>query len=206
MKDTNQTDKKSVIQFTNRSRLGYFRNVYNVGTFALDVDSQELDLERIRESVHYKNSAKVESTKDVMGEYQFYIMYLTMLSTANGFVETKSETGKVIKKPTLTPTHVIYLAKLMSKPLDFTIPTNSKSNKITQIAAELGKTAQSFYNALHKLKKHGWVYVTEDSNIKLKTNLENVRIMVKLQLEGNGGVAFWDSLFRYTIANDRPND
>lgn len=190
---------KSTIKYTNRTRLGFFRNVTTVGSLELEPKSLLLENQRIIESKYYTNSIDIKNTTDSISEIEFYIMYLTMVSTANKLVNGFKE-GKV-NKPVLTPTHITYLATLMSKPLDYTISTNSKSNKITEIAEELGKTSQSFYSALHKLKKDKWLYITEDSNIKLVNSLENLRKMIKGQLELNNNTAIWDSLFRFIIQN-----
>jgi DNA-binding MarR family transcriptional regulator len=191
---------KKTIRYTNRTRLGFFRNVYEVGNIALTAESIENEKRRIQESSFssQSNAAEFKEVSNSITEEQFYTMYLTMLSTANSFTNTPEN-----KKPLLTSTHIMYLAALMAKPLDYTIPTNSKSNKLTELAEELKRGSQSIYNSIHKLKKDEWIYITEDSNLRLNNVLENLRTIVKTQLEINGGIAIWDTLFRYVI-NDRP--
>lgn len=187
------------IRYTNRTRLGFFRNIYEVGHITLTSDSVFNESKRLQESnFSSSNIAIINDVKDTITEEQFYTMYLTMLSTANSFTNTSEN-----KKPLLTSTHIMYLAALMAKPLDYTIPTNSKSNKLTELAEELKRGSQSIYNSIHKLKKDEWIYITEDSNLRLNNTLENLRTIVKTQLEINGGIAIWDTLFRYVI-NDRP--
>jgi hypothetical protein len=152
---------ESVIKYTNKTRLSFFRNVTNIGNIALAEESIEDDAVRMREMPYHTNTGKIEKTSDALSEYDFYVMYLTILTTTNDVLNKLNELNSQYKlKPTLTPTHIIYLATLMTKSLDFTISTNSKSNKITEIAIEIGKTGQSFYNAINKLKKHNWIYIT----------------------------------------------
>ena len=149
------------IRYTNRTRLGFFRNIYEVGHITLTSDSVFNESKRLQESnFSSSNIAVINDVKDTITEEQFYTMYLTMLSTANSFTNTSEN-----KKPLLTSTHIMYLAALMAKPLDYTIPTNSKSNKLTELAEELKRGSQSIYNSIHKLKKDEWIYITEDSNL-----------------------------------------
>jgi hypothetical protein len=182
----------SVIQYTNVSKLCNFRQVINIGTLHFDKDSLSLINKHTLESKYHNNKVIIDSVDNSISEYKFYIMYLTMIATNNSFNES----------PALTPTQIKYLAIMMSKPLDYTIPTNSKANKMTSIAALLGKEAQSFYSATHKLKKMNWLYVDEDSNFALEPRLEALRKMIKGQLLLNNGIAIWDTLFRYVINNN----
>jgi DNA-binding MarR family transcriptional regulator len=178
------------INFTNKNRLGFFRDTYKVGYINLTDKAKQQDLERIKTMSNVVNSFDIEAINESISEIEFYTLYLTLLSTAN----------KLRNKESLTPVQITYLAYLMAKPLDYTISTNSKSNKITELAKELNKTPQSFYNALNKLKLKNWVYISEDSTIMLQSKLQGLRTIIKTQLKQNN-VAIWDTLFRYVITD-----
>ena len=181
-----------LLRVTNKNRLNRFRDTYSVGNLTLTEEAKSLEMRRMQESSVLGNELEIKNVSNTITEFEFYVMYLTVISTANILTNRGDK---------LTPTYINYLAKFMSKPLDYTIPVNSKSNRISEIADELGKSSQSLYNAINKLKKHKWIYIDEDQNLKLQTKLENLRKIIKTQLEINDNVAIWDTLFRYVIKN-----
>ena len=124
-------------------------------------------------------------------EYTFYYLYCSI--------------NNITAKVKLAPTQLIVLSAIMNKPLDFSLPIDSKDNKLTRIAEELStedkpRTANSIYQSVKRLRDAGYLIENEDKLIVPNATLQRVRYIVKREIEEKGMAAF-DYLFKCYIKN-----
>jgi len=63
------------------------------------------------------------------------------------------------------------------------MPSNAKNNVQINLAKELGRTPKSAYSAINRLKKAGYLVVTEDNLIMPNSELQKLRIITKQHLD-----------------------
>lgn len=112
-----------------------------------------------------------------LSEKDFYKMFLYMRSA---FVKTLNYSVAVDKA--LTAVNIEYLATIMSKDMDFTIPSKAKNNAQAELAHELGKNPQSVYSAIHRLRRGGFLVKTEDQLIEPSPELQSLRKVTKAHI------------------------
>ena len=86
----------------------------------------------------------------------------------------------------LTDVTVEYMANIMAKSLDFTMPANAKNKVQMDLAKEIGRTSKSAYSAINRLKKAGYLVITEDNLIVPNNELQQLRKITKAHLEKMG--------------------
>ena len=115
--------------------------------------------------------------------------------------------NNVTAKFKLANTQLIVLSAIMCKPLDFSLPVDSKDGKLTKIAEELSemegekRTANSIYQSVKRLRDAGYLVETEDKLIVPSAQLQRVRYIVKREIEKNGFACF-DYIFKCYITKD----
>lgn len=135
---------------------------------------------------------EVEVGKTI-SEYTFYFLYLSI----NNILQPKENK--------LTETEMIILSAIMEKSLDFNLPVDSKDNKLSELAKELStesykRTPNSIYQATKRLRDKAYLVTTEDKLIFPNKTLQELRGLIKKQLD-EGGVATFDYLFKCVISN-----
>lgn len=168
------TTKK--IKYNNKHRLGLVTQIINFGLYK----EKEYDKEN--------NEAEVEIVKTV-DEFTFYFLYCSIMN--------------ITAQVKLAESQIILLSAIMAKPLDFTLPVDSKDGKLTAIANELSteddvKTPNSIYQSVKRLKDRGYLTETEDRLIVPSIKLQEVRQAIKKQIEEKGFATF-DYLFKCVI-------
>lgn len=168
------TTKK--IKYNNKHRLGQVTQVINFGLVKEKEYNKEL------------NEGDVEIVKTV-DEFTFYFLYCNIMN--------------ITATVKLAESQMILLSAIMAKPLDFTLPVDSKDGKLTAIAQELSteddiKTPNSIYQSVKRLKDRGYLTETEDRLIVPSINLQEVRQAVKKQIQEKGFATF-DYLFKCVI-------
>jgi hypothetical protein len=134
----------------------------------------------------------IEKTID---EYTFYYLYCSI--------------NNVTAKNKLANTQLVVLSAIMTKPLNFSLPVDSKDGKLTKIAEELSvddksRTANSIYQAVKRLRDAGYLIENEDKLIVPNAILQRVRYIVKKEIEMKGFATF-DYLFKCYITENGSN-
>lgn len=125
------------------------------------------------------NSTYVDATVTTgVDEITFYKCFLYLKS---GLARTIYEDDKIDRS--LTAVNIEYMATIMAKPMEFTMPCNSKNDVQKNIAKELGRTARSAYSAINRLKKSGYLVTTEDDLIMPNRELQMLRKVTKTHLD-----------------------
>ena len=91
----------------------------------------------------------------------------------------------------------------MSRPLDFSLPIDSKDGKLTEIATELSlpdkiRTPNAIYQSVKRLRDKGYLIEIEDRLIVPNAHFQRVRQIVKNQIAKKGFATF-DYLFKCFI-------
>ena len=105
------------------------------------------------------------------------------------FLHLKSSLAKTVYDDglgKLTDVTIEYMAKIMSMPLNFSMPSNAKNMVQTNLAKSIGRTSKSAYSAINRLKKAGYLEVTEDNLIMPTGELQKLRMITKAHLEQHG--------------------
>lgn len=118
---------------------------------------------------------------DTIDEITFYKCFLHLKSS---LAKTVYDPGDGLGK--LTDVTIEYMAKIMSMPLEYTMPTNAKNMVQTNLAKSLGRTSKSAYSAINRLKKAGYLEVTEDNIIMPVNELQRLRKVTKAHLDKYG--------------------
>lgn len=139
----------------------------NIGSFS--IDSETIDQNKENQIV----GARVDGP---VSELDFYKCFLHLKS---GLSKTVYEDSSA----KLTDVTIEYMATIMSKPLDFTMPSNAKNKVQMDLAKELGRTSKSAYSAINRLKKGGYLVVTEDNIIMPNSELQKLRVVTKAHLK-----------------------
>ena len=160
--------KHTKLQVRLRKDHRFFNTIIeNIGSFSLD--KEEIDNDKENQTV----TARVD---DTVSELNFYKCFLHLRS---GLAKTVYSTDK----QRLTDVTIEYMATIMSKPLDFTMPSNAKNNVQINLAKELGRTPKSAYSAINRLKKAGYLVGTEDNLIMPNSELQKLRIITKQHVD-----------------------
>lgn len=121
-----------------------------------------------------------------MKEYDFYCLYLTLVNL------TLAEK--------LTESQIIILATLMTKNSDYTLSVDGKGNRILELTDELGGMSKNTVSSgVKRLKDCGYIVENEDRMLVLSAKFQNVRGVVKKQIEDKG-FAEYDYLFKCFIS------
>jgi hypothetical protein len=168
------TNRKGTTNFSSRVKVARNHTVKPFGK--LNVLNEE------------NGTAEVEVVRGIP-EYTFYYLYLYI--------------NNITAREKLTETEIIVLSAIMEKPLEFSLPKDAKDNKLTMIAQELStpdkeKTSNSIYQAAKRLRDKGYLIVNEDQLIFPNRILQDLRTMVKKNLEEKGFVAF-DYVFKCVV-------
>ncbi len=128
----------------------------------------------------------------VIDEYTFYYLYCSI--------------NNITAKNKLANTQLVVLSAIMTRPLNFSLPVDSKDGKLTKIAEELStpdepRTANSIYQAVKRLRDAGYLIENEDKLIVPNAILQRVRYIVKRELEEKGFSTF-DYLFKCYITEN----
>lgn len=142
------------------------------------------------------NDGTVDISIDkTIDEYTFYYLYCSI--------------NNVTAKNKLANTQLVVLSAIMTKPLNFSLPVDSKDGKLTKIAEELSvddksRTANSIYQAVKRLRDAGYLIENEDKLIVPNAILQRVRYIVKKEIESKGFATF-DYLFKCYITENGSN-
>jgi hypothetical protein len=129
-------------------------------------------------------------------EFTFYFLYCTI--------------NNITEKEQIASTQLLVLSAIMCKPLDFSLPIDSKDGKLTKIAEELStsskkaRTPNSIYQSVKRLRDKGYLVETEDRLIVPNAKFQYVRQVVKKQLQQKG-LATFDYIFKCFISNPKNN-
>ena len=98
------------------------------------------------------NEAVLKPLDDI-DEFTFYFLFCTI--------------NNVVANERIASTQLLVLSKIMSRPLDFTLPIDSKDGKLTKIAEELStednvRTPNSIYQSVKRLRDKGYLIEIED--------------------------------------------
>lgn len=119
---------------------------------------------------------------DYIDEITFYQTFLYIKSSLSKTVYTQKDGVD----RTLTPVNIEYMSTIMAKDMDYTMPCNSKNHVQKDLAAELGRSPKSVYSAVNRLKRAGYLVVTEDDLIVPNAELQTLRKVTKNHLEKLG--------------------
>lgn len=151
---------------------------------------------RVRELGEENGETSIEIERAI-NEYTFYFLYLSI--------------NNVVAKQHLTETEMIVLSAIMEKPLEFSLPVDSKDSKLSDIANELSteeypRTPNSIYQAAKRLRDKGYLIINEDSFIVPNMTLQALRRLIKGDLKEKGFATF-DYVFKSVISapQDREN-
>jgi hypothetical protein len=142
-----------------------------------------------KETQREGNEADIE-VLDSIPEYTFYFLYLSI--------------NNVVAKETLTDTQLMVMSAIMEKPLEFSLPVDSKDRKLSDLAVELSpakgkkRSANSIYQTTKRLRDKGYLIINEDKLIVPNKTLQNLRKMVKGKLATDGHATF-DYIFKCVI-------
>lgn len=150
-----------------RKRNTFFNTIQeNVGEYTYDTDL-------LKEEEDIYIPVKLERG---ITEKQFYQSFLSIRNALARYTYENDDSK-------LSEVTIEYLSAIMSKPLDYTMPCNAKNNVQINLAKELGRSAKSVYSAINRLKKGGYLVVSEDNLIVLNNELQNLRKVTKKHLE-----------------------
>jgi hypothetical protein len=116
---------------------------------------------------------------DTISELEFYKCFLHIKTALCRTVYDDKESK-------LTDVTIDYMAAIMCKPLDYTMPSNAKNMKQANLAKELNRSPKSAYSAINRLKKAGYLVVTEDNIIIPGPEYQKLRIITKAHFEKTG--------------------
>lgn len=114
-------------------------------------------------------------------EFDFYKCFLYLKAGLS-----KAAYKDDLAEEALTSVNIDYLAAIMSKPLDFSMPIKSKNFVQVKLAEQLNKTPKSAYSAIHRLRKKGYLVKTEDNIIMPNQELQRLRVVTKKHLKELG--------------------
>jgi len=119
-------------------------------------------------------------------EFTFYYLFCTI--------------NNITAKHDIADTQLLVLSAILSRPLDFSLPIDSKDGKLTEIAKELSKdskprTPNAIYQSIKRLRDKGYLVETEDSLIVPNAMFQRVRQIIKGQIKKQGFATF-DCLFK----------
>jgi hypothetical protein len=153
---------------------------------------------RFRQSEQFFNTVREDiSTYDITKRYEMGYADVDVDDTISEkdfymcFLYLKAGLSKTVYRDVgiehyLTGVNLEYMSTIMAKDLDYSMPSKSK-NKVQQaLAVELNRTPQSAYNAINRLKKAGYLVVTEDDLITPNPELQRLRVVTKQHLEKIG--------------------
>lgn len=135
------------------------------------------------------SNTSLSKKRSSVSEQTFYYIFCTI----NNITEDDS----------IADTQLLVLSALMARPLDFTLPKDSKDGKLSQIAKELStpekqRSSSSIYQSVKRLRDKGYLVETENKLIVPAAKFQYVRRVVKKQIEENGYATF-DYLFKCFI-------
>ena len=125
-----------------------------------------------------------------INENTFYTIYLQL----NNVIRYKSKGTEVIDFK-ISDTPIQLLTHLMCKGTDSTIIYRNKDKKNIELAKELDRTPSSILTSISKLKKAGYLNVSEDRILVLNEELTDLVNKTKLHIKLNEPLKF-DFLFK----------
>lgn len=159
--------KYEIVEVRMRRDHRFFNQIKeNLGSFHIDKDDlKDIDNQHVE--------AKVDKAVSEIAFYKCFLQLRTALA----------KTVYENKKLKLTDVTIEYMSLIMSKPMEFTMPANSKNSVQMGLANELGRSSKSAYSAINRLKQAGYLVVTEDSIIVPNSELQTIRKITKAHLE-----------------------
>jgi hypothetical protein len=143
------------------------------------------------EELAYDYESKEAIVKPIatVDEFTFYYLFCTI--------------NNIVAKKSIADTQLLVLASIMSRPLDFSLPIDSKDGKLTVIANELStpekvRTPNAIYQSVKRLRDKGYLVEVEDRLIVPNAHFQRVRQIVKNQIIKKGFATF-DYLFKCFI-------
>jgi len=173
---SNALDGKWLIKYHKKHKVSHFANVVSFG----HVEETAYDHES-REAIVIPG--------ETVDEFTFYYLFCTI--------------NNIIAKKAIADTQLLVLASIMSRPLDFSLPIDSKDGKLTEIATELSlpdkiRTPNAIYQSVKRLRDKGYLIEIEDRLIVPNAHFQRVRQIVKNQIAKKGFATF-DYLFKCFI-------
>lgn len=137
----------------------------------------------------------VVNTKPIktIDEASFYKTYLEL----NNVIRYKYVNGKLLDMM-ITDAPLELMAHLMAKDSSYTLVFRNKDAKLAVIAEELDKTVNSVYNSMSKLKKAGYLVVTEDGLIAPNQECLDLMSKTKDSIANKEHFTF-DFLFKFCV-------
>lgn len=178
--EENTNDTKEAlhkIKYHPKTKLSNYLNVISFGA----IKEVEYDPET--------NEALVTPTQTI-DEFTFYYLFCTI--------------NNITAKQAIADTQLLVLSAILSRPLDFSLPIDSKDGKLTEIAKELStnaklRTPNAIYQSVKRLRDKGYLVEVEDRLIMPNAHFQRVRQIVKSQIAKNGFATF-DCLFKCFIS------
>jgi len=146
-------------------------------------------------AVHFGSAKEAGEELEVSGtidEVTFYYFYCCVTNVV------------LPKGKQMTPTQMLIMSVLMSKPLEFTLPIDSKDGKLMDLAKEISndekeRSRNSIYQSVKKMKEAGHLVETDDKIIVPCARLQYVRVAIKKQIALYGCASF-DYLFKCYVS------
>lgn len=126
-------------------------------------------------------------------ESMFYKLYLEL----NNVLRYKKVDGEVIDM-LITDAPLELLVYLMSKDDSYTLVFRNKDAKLMDVANDLNRSINSVYNSVSKLKKAGYLVITEDGLITPNKECSDLMKEVKSTIKNKGHFVF-DYLFKFCV-------
>jgi hypothetical protein len=178
LEERTDQDEKWLIQYNKKTHLDTNCHVVLFGGVEQRAYDQELH-------------EAIVMPQGVIDEFTFYYLFCSI--------------NNIVAKEPIAATQLLVLSKIMSRPLNFSLPIDSKDGKLTDIAKELStpestRTPNAIYQSVKRLRDKGYLIEIEDRLIVPNARFQRVRNVVKKQLEKKGYATF-DYLFKCYVSN-----
>ena len=175
---TNALDNKWLIKYHKEHRVSEYSSVVSFG--------------KVKETAYdHESKEAIAIPQETVDEFTFYYLFCTI--------------NNIVAKKAIADTQLLVLSAIMSRPLDFSLPIDSKDGKLTEIATELStpekiRTPNAIYQSVKRLRDKGYLVEIEDRLIVPNAHFQRVRQIVKNQIDKKGFATF-DYLFKCFIEN-----
>ena len=176
--NTTSTDERIVkVKYHPKIKISNYLNVITFGQV------KELDYD-------FDSNEGLVTPVQTIDEFSFYYLFCTI--------------NNITAKQAIADTQLLVLSAILCRPLDFSLPIDSKDGKLTEIAKELStnvklRTPNAIYQSVKRLRDKGYLVEVEDRLIMPNAHFQRVRQIVKGQIAKQGFATF-DCLFKCYIS------
>lgn len=155
--------------------------------------SKDSKVVRYGKYIHKEEDGEIKIVKTI-DELTFYKIYLKL----NNVIQWKSVNGKLIDMK-ISDAPIELMSHIMAKSLDFTLLYRNKDGTLTELSEEIGKSVNSIYASMNRLRKAGYLVKDEDDFFVPNDELRYVMKKAKKSIEDKGYLAF-DFLFKFCVS------